>query len=346
MITTPRPRAHSTWPALALGLVAAASACDRPAVGPAPRPGRPPYYLVGERGALSFEDPGSAARADVAAPSAAPLAAPSARKLSPGFGMAIVEERETRGVRLGRTAHGRWIALRNLVRAPGAAATGVPIPSGGRLDFAWVVTPGAPLLAEPSPRSRTLAARPMHARLALRGRCGGADVFCAVDGGWMRADDLRVPSALGRPTGVAPDEIWIDVDRLSNTLLVHEGDRPIFAALVSTGTGRPGTRFATPPGLFRIHAKARAATMDNVEHTGVTPYSYEDIPDVQYITAGVALHAALWHERFGHQMSHGCINAAPADAAHLFALTRPRLAESEDRASATDDRPGTVLRVR
>lgn len=321
--------------AWAMLLTVLLGACTR-STPPAPAADPVPYYLVGARGTHAFEDPGGAARG-------APV--PSDRPLLPGFGMAIVEQRTVRGRRVGRTAQGRWLRMEDLEPAPGAPAAGVDLRPGQPLDFGWIVTPGAPALAAPTaaaPRTRTL---PMHTRLRLRGPCPDDLVFCRTEAGWVRTHDLRVPAAAPRPPGVAANEIWIDVDLRSNTLVVHEGDRPVFATLVATGTGRPGTRFATPPGIHRIHTKARTATMDNLEHTDVLPYSYEDIPHVQYFTAGVALHAALWHGRFGHPMSHGCINMAPDDAARLFALTRPALPEGEDRVSATSA-GGTVIRVR
>jgi hypothetical protein len=86
--------------------------------------------------------------------------------------------------------------------------------------------------------------------------------------------------------------------------------------------------------------------MDNLEHTEVIPYSYEDIPLVQYFTDRVALHAALWHQRFGHPASHGCINLSPADAERLFAFTTPKLAASDRDVYARPSGPATVIRVR
>ena len=101
---------------------------------------------------------------------------------------------------------------------------------------------------------------------------------------------------------------------------------------------------ATPLGTFRVRSKLRTATMDNLEHTDVVPYAYEDVPFVQYFTERAALHAALWHARFGHVASHGCINLSPSDAERLFAFTEPRLT-SGPAVSAPGD-SGTVIRVR
>ncbi len=38
------------------------------------------------------------------------------------------------------------------------------------------------------------------------------------------------------------------------------------------------------------------------------PYSIEDVPYVQYFEGSYALHGAFWHNNFGHEMSHGCVN--------------------------------------
>jgi hypothetical protein len=44
-----------------------------------------------------------------------------------------------------------------------------------------------------------------------------------------------------------------------------------------------------------------------------------------YFLGSYALHAAFWHERFGHPRSHGCVNLAPRDARWLFFWTLPEL---------------------
>jgi hypothetical protein len=299
-----------------------ALACTSQAPAPAPAPA-PRYYLVGAAGAQSFEAPGAGVP----------------RKLLPGFGLSIVEEHVALGRRWGHTAQGRWIALGELTPARPAALAGVALEKQ-RLDFAWVVTAGAAVLDD---SGRRIATRPLFAREPLLS-CAGAR--CRTAAGWMRAEDLRIPRAAPRPPGVGATDRWLDVDLGSQTLVAYEGERPVFATLVSTGIGGPGSPLATPAGVFRIRSKHRAASMDNLEHTEVVPYSYEDIPLVQYFTQRVALHAALWHQRFGHPASHGCINLSPADAERLFAFTAPRLAASEQEVYVRPSMPATVVRVR
>ena len=68
-----------------------------------------------------------------------------------------------------------------------------------------------------------------------------------------------------RPADLEPGAKWIDVDLTRQILVAFEGDRPVFATLVSSGKrnlqdkekDRP-----TPTGTFRIREKHITATMD------------------------------------------------------------------------------------
>jgi hypothetical protein len=60
----------------------------------------------------------------------------------------------------------------------------------------------------------------------------------------------------------------------------------------------------------------------------------------------VGLHAAFWHDDFGHARSHGCVNLSPRDAARLFAWTTPDLPIGWDAILTTEHRLGTIVRVR
>lgn len=61
------------------------------------------------------------------------------------------------------------------------------------------------------------------------------------------------------PEGVAPGERWIEVNTYEQTLAAYEGDRLIFATLVSTGRSNTWT----PNGLTRIWAKLPSTPMIN-----------------------------------------------------------------------------------
>ncbi len=121
------------------------------------------------------------------------------------------------------------------------------------------------------------------------------------------------------PPGVGGGR-WIEVDLFEQTLAAYEGERMIYATLISSG--RSGSTW-TDSGLFRIWLKVHAGKMSNPDsHDGSPTWYYlEDVPWTLYFNGATALHAAYWHDAFGFTRSHGCVNLAPRDAEWLFNWT-------------------------
>ncbi len=128
---------------------------------------------------------------------------------------------------------------------------------------------------------------------------------------------VRLAWARPRPAAVGPAERWVHVDRDEQTLTAYEGDRLVFATLVSTGK----KDWETPTGVFRVWIKVRHAQM----HGHRVPYLVEEVPDVLYFGHDIALHAAVWHDRFGIPVSHGCVNVSLADGEWLFRWAPPAM---------------------
>lgn len=104
-------------------------------------------------------------------------------------------------------------------------------------------------------------------------------------------------------------EHWIEVSLSEQYLWAYEGDTVVLETYVSTG--RDG--FETPEGTFHILTKLESQTMEGV--IGGEYYNVPDVPWVMYFTdEGHALHGTYWHNNFGTQMSHGCVNL-PMDVA-------------------------------
>src|SRR5690606_26136503 len=102
---------------------------------------------------------------------------------------------------------------------------------------------------------------------------------------WLRARDLRQPTSAPPPDEILPGERWIDIELATQTLVLYEGDRPIFATLVSTGRGAQGTERATPKGVHRIWVKLRTTNMSNLSDEDATRlYAIEDVPYVQFFS--------------------------------------------------------------
>ncbi len=127
-----------------------------------------------------------------------------------------------------------------------------------------------------------------------------------------------------RPEKVGPEEKWIDVNLYEQTLVAYEGDRPVYATLISSGL----PDFDTEEGLFRIWIKKRMAKMSGGEEEDY--YFLEDVPYHMYFNNGTAIHGAYWHDNFGIRQSHGCVNVSPRDAAWLFDWTCPKPLRPED----------------
>jgi hypothetical protein len=147
-------------------------------------------------------------------------------------------------------------------------------------------------------------------------RIAGGTVELPV--GRVPRTSVRIAWTRARPAAVGADAYWVDIDLGEQTLVAYEGDRPVFATLISTGRAdRP-----TPPGLTRVYAKEVHAPMHGDRPD---PYFVDEVPFVQYFRAGMALHGTFWHDRFGRRTSHGCVNLSMTDATFLFDWAPPRL---------------------
>jgi hypothetical protein len=173
---------------------------------------------------------------------------------------------------------------------------------------------------------------------------GGTRYLELADGGYVRVTDVRRPEYLAPPEEVGPYDVWFDVDRAQQVLVVYEGRRPIYATLISSGR----REHETPPGVYRIWVKLITDRMANEEPSDPEekPYYLEDVPWVMYFNDDIALHGAYWHKAFGHVRSHGCVNLSPLDARWVFEHAQPALPRGWWSVLATGADPGSLVRVR
>jgi hypothetical protein len=295
------------------------------------------YYFVGRDGSNGYsrlED------AEDVAPD---------QELEPGFAVAVVDEGVKGGSRYARTHHGMWLPMRDLVQVIPFMFHGEEVQDGA-LSFAWVVEDKVSVLAAPGAAPRAGKSASFRVKFdkvdVLEEKTEKGGYLRIGEGQWLRARDVRRPLASPPPASVHPGERWIDVDLTTQTLVAYQGDRPVFATLVSTGKGKEGTDSATPKGEFRIWVKLTSSNMDNLEdEEAMKYYAIEDVPWVQYFSSGVGLHGAFWHRGFGKVRSHGCVNLAPLDAQRLFAFTSPHLPAGWTAVLPTQTEEGTLVRV-
>lgn len=123
---------------------------------------------------------------------------------------------------------------------------------------------------------------------------------------------LRLPGAPEWSPAIFPRRIVVNLT--TQRLTAYEGDVVVFTAPVATG--KDG--FNTPSGNFAIYAKYPVQTM--IGSAGGESWNVPDIPFVQYVVGGVALHGTYWHDLWGTgiRISHGCINLNIDDAQWLY----------------------------
>ncbi len=162
------------------------------------------------------------------------------------------------------------------------------------------------------------------------------------DNEWIKSYDVGTVKPISRAQTISPTDHWIEVNLFEQSLAAYEGDRMVYATLVSSGM--PG--WDTPSGLFHIQSKVKVAKMSG---GGLADwYFLEDVLDTMYFTSSYALHGAYWHDDFGRYKSHGCVNMSPLDARWLFDWTTPNASHAarDERVRATKSNPGTWVWVR
>jgi hypothetical protein len=249
-------------------------------------------------------------------------------RMQPGFYVSVDRELASpEGTRsFVRSVRGGLVRKEALVDAKLPAGHGVALGESHQLPLAFVYRAGAPSLRLDPVTGELVKAGgelPLHSAHSLTGTSivkAGRRYFGTRAGLFLRDSAVRVIDRVARPRQVPRSERWIRVDLDRQTLTAYEGETPVFATLVSSGL----PEHATPTGIYRLHAKHISTTMaDDLAADG--PYSIEDVPWTMYFLGSYALHAAFWHDRFGQQRSHGCVNLAPRDARWLFFWTLPEL---------------------
>ncbi|MCY4110209.1 MAG: L,D-transpeptidase [Chloroflexi bacterium] len=147
-------------------------------------------------------------------------------------------------------------------------------------------------------------------------------------GEWMadelKLDTRRVPMRPGAflfdgvsnpvPIGRVQDR-RIEIDLSLQRLAAFQGDKRVYDVLVSTG--RELT--PTPTGIFPILRRVENERMIGGEFGTDDYYDLSNVYFTQYFTwKGHALHYAYWHNNFGSEMSHGCVNMTLWDAKWMW----------------------------
>lgn len=135
-------------------------------------------------------------------------------------------------------------------------------------------------------------------------------------GGTLPRRSVRLAWAVDRHASIPAGAKWVHIDLKEQALTAYEGERLVFATLVSAGK----RDHPTHPGLYRVWLKGLHELMHAPDE-----YFVEEVPFVLYFHRGQGLHGAFWHGQFGTPVSHGCVNLSVTDARALFWWAPPEL---------------------
>jgi len=165
----------------------------------------------------------------------------------------------------------------------------------------------------------------------------GSSTWFEIDGGryaggWVHSSlvaKTAQPQANTTPPAMGPASgRWIVVDRRLHSLTLVDKGEPVFVTYVALGTaGRE-----TPTGTYSTWGKFRA---DDMTSSSVRdPGGYYDLPNVPntqyYLDGGFAIHGTYWHDDFGGDESHGCVNVTWTDGRYLFGQTLPAVIDGQN----------------
>jgi lipoprotein-anchoring transpeptidase ErfK/SrfK len=279
-----------------------------------------------------------------------------ARYMLKGFYVAVDKTFKWHGRTWYKTTKGLIAPADRMWASPGPTFQGVEL-DGENLKLPIAFVYGAKKAAMTytlDPATKRLAVKGSAKKwqaLQLTGRSesvGGKEYWELADGTWVRGSDVRKTTPGERPSDVGENERWVDVDISEQTLVAFDGPKAVYATLISSGKESKirDKDHSTPRGVFRVREKHVVSTMDgDGTAAGDLPYSIEDVPYVMFFHKAYATHGAFWHQNFGSQMSHGCVNLAPLDAKWVYFFAEPGMHEGYSGAWSNAEHPGSAVVV-
>jgi hypothetical protein len=154
----------------------------------------------------------------------------------------------------------------------------------------------------------------------------------------LREDEYHVPATHVRIiqdkelSPISPEvpahEKRIEVSISNQSLIAYEGDKVVLSTRISSGINKQpdpnDVPWDTPRGRYNIQSKMPS------KHMGIGDLASDgsDLPGVPWTQfflspPGNAFHGTYWHDNFGLQMSHGCVNMRTEESKWLFRWTTP-----------------------
>ncbi|MEM9952980.1 MAG: L,D-transpeptidase [Chloroflexota bacterium] len=217
---------------------------------------------------------------------------------------------------------GDWISMNDGYYVPTSEFVGVTLDESWQLPFGWILDiTGIYASSVPGgePDSSTGLVPLHYERFNIYTEAlddEGWTWYLVGPDQWVKQIYMTVIKPTERPEGVSGR--WVAVDLFEQSLVAYEGNRPVFATLISTGL--PGTE--TNRGVFEVWARLERDGMSGA--TGApNAYALQSVPWVQYFDDAISLHGTYWHDTFGYRRSRGCVNLSISDARWVYDFFTP-----------------------
>ncbi len=247
------------------------------------------------------------------------MGSPIAYNVGNGFLYATIHgQQQNGGITWYKLNQGEYIRAEDarIVQTPGFH--GVEITVQPERPFGWIVqnvTPSDEPDGEPNESYAELTRFTFFQ--VFDAQYGEEDwIWYDIGGGrWIRQTYVSLVDVNPRPADVGENEFWTEVDLYEQTFAAYEGDRMVYATLISSGLNQWPTR----EGIFQVWSRYLQNKMSGAEGE-IDYYFIEDVPYIMYFDRlnEIALHGAYWHDRYGYKHSHGCVNMPPIDAEWVY----------------------------
>jgi lipoprotein-anchoring transpeptidase ErfK/SrfK len=145
-------------------------------------------------------------------------------------------------------------------------------------------------------------------------KVGQWDWYLVGPGHWLPQQKVARVLPAARPKDSS--EKWVSIDLFEKVLTAYDGDKMVFATLVSPGL----PEWQTNVGVFKVWKRLTTAPMSGAMGQPDF-YSLPAVPYVMYFDNDISLHGTYWHDGYGFNHSHGCVNLSISDAHWLFNWT-------------------------
>lgn len=215
-----------------------------------------------------------------------------------------------------KVADNEYARAEDMVPYTPTRSTGLRINSQPERPFGWVMTKFQPASGPDQQPPENAPWVERYTFIEIFGAARGEEGWIWFDignGQWVKQTNLAIVDVKPRPEGVGENEFWVEVDLFEEVFAAYEGDRMVYAGLVSSGLEGAETN----EGLFTVYSRHREWPMWGGT-VGKNYYYLQDVPHTMFYDGEIALHGAYWHDGFGAPRSNGCVNMMPRDAEWVF----------------------------